>query len=172
MIPEFDLPKKNDSENFDKSRILKNYLSISEFGKLLITCWQKDNFVDLFKKLMLMSPAELDFELKSLDCILPHELQETDPDIDQETKAGEDKPLLILYFIKALEYSFQTNQNYELNHSYLSLLLKFHSKLIMKHQFIIKECQNLFKIIESSFTRLEDMFNESYYIINFIRGAQ
>lgn len=107
-----------------------------------------------------MSPIAIDTELKSLDIMISK---------DEDIEA--DDHVLLVYFLMAMESAIDTKQNYELIQSILGLFLKIYTSIILKDADLVEKCENLFKQLQQLPNNLQDKFNESLYIINFIRGT-
>ena len=140
--------------------LANNLLGVSQFGKLLIDCGSKNNFSPIIKCLREMSPIAIDTELKSLDVM-----------ISKAEDIEADDHILLVYFLMAIESAINTKQNYELIQSILALVLKIYTCTMLKDSNMIERCDNLLKQLQQLPNNLQDKFNESLYIINFIRGV-
>lgn len=106
-----------------------------------------------------MNFNDIDFEIKSLD------VQVVVDEGDEET----DEYHLLHCFLEAMKASVNTRKNYELIQAYLAVFLKVHTSTILSNPSLTEACQELIQW-NQSFDSLQDMFDESLCIINFIQG--
>lgn len=161
LDPDFDMEStsKENSKN-ETQRLLKNVVSISSFARKLLDCYETKDYSPAIERLMHMNPNEIDFEIRSLDVqvVAEEDMEETD------------EYHLLHCFLEAIKSSLGTRMNYELIQSYLAVFLKVHSNTILNNPILSKACRELGNLNEP-FVNLQDMFDESVFIINFIRGA-
>ncbi|XP_015785860.1 WD repeat-containing protein 36-like isoform X2 [Tetranychus urticae] len=162
LEPDFDLTQTetDDQDKKEKSKVLNNLLGVSPFGKLLLNCAQRNNFSPVIKQLKEMSPNTIDSEIRALDAMT---LKDEDIESDDHT--------LLASFLMAMESALETRKDYELIQSLLGLFLKIYSPIILKDHNLVKQCENLCELVKKLPNSLQDQFNESLFIINFIRGT-
>lgn len=115
-----------------------------------------------------MSSSEIDAELRSLDIPCSTAGQDDERD-DLLNDGSEAKPLLVLYFLMALEQGFRSKRDYELLLSYLSLCLRMHMQLILRHADLMLACERLSHTLHSSWHEVDSKFNLCLCILNYLR---
>lgn len=157
LEPDFALDTGNEDQD-DKSQVVKNLISMSPFGQVLLSCSESDDCSPLIKKLKKMTPNEIDTEIRSLDVQRP-----SDGENDFE------EHYLLQCFLNMMKLALEKRQDFELIHSYLAVFLKVHSNTILQTPELLQVCEKLLSS-ENHYTDLQDKFDESLFIINFIRG--
>lgn len=128
---QFDLTQNGNNESSSKLLLPESFINLTEFGKLLNSTVETENFQPVIDKLKSFGPSMIDFEIKSL--------------------ALEDGGTItvLLQFLRCIEFMLKSNCNFELAESYLSVFLKAHGNTIAKHNELrtflpnIQSCHNV-----------------------------
>lgn len=105
----------NDKELSKSAQTKSNHFSnLTKFGRFLDDTVKTDNYEICIEHITSLGPSAIDFEIKSLD---PH-------------AGGND--IVMLQFMKMVNQMFDSNRNFELAQSYLSLFLKEHGSYLVK----------------------------------------
>lgn len=149
------------------SKISATLRNLSLFSELLLDCANTSNYVPILSKLKEMGPSAIDAELRSLDVLLPAPAEED----EMESETSEEKPILLTYFLKAVEQGLKSRRDFELLQSYLGLFLKIHSDIIVKDVDLVAECIVLSKLQNEAWDELQMKFHKTLCIVNYLRSA-
>lgn len=138
-------------------------LGLTEFGEVLLECGSRRDFGKALMLLSEMGPSAIDAEFRSLDIPLSSETDSMEGD-------GEHKPLLLLYFLIALEHGLRSRRDFELLVSYLSLFLRIHMQVILQHNDLIDQCKQVLLTLQDAWKDVDSKFNLSLSILNYLRG--
>lgn len=121
------------------SRVFKtsNLSNLTQFGKMLEETTSED-FEKCITYLKQMGPSMVDFEVKSLHPI------------------GGGTVKAMTQFLKTLQYMFESNNNFELAQSYLSIFLRSHGTNIIEFPQIIDALEEVSRVQETSWQRIEE----------------
>lgn len=144
-------------------------MGLTEFGELLLENGARAEFGDILSRLKEMGPSEIDAELRSLDvpCCTSGQEDERD-DFLNDGRTG--RPLLVLYFLQAVEQGLATKRDYELLVSYLALCLRMHMQLILRHADLMQACERLSGTLTDSWDEVDSKFNMCLCILNYLRS--
>lgn len=122
---QFDTSAISTNGDADNSKLLmpENFQNLTKFGVLLRDTIDSGNYQQCVDYILNIGPSMIDFEIKSLH-----------PD-------GGGSILLMLQFMKMIEFMLNTNLNFELSQTYLGVFLKSHGKIIVEHK-ILKDYLN------------------------------
>ena len=164
LNPEFDFgldTNKNEDQNQPKTRIINQLVAFTEFGEILFNCGIGDkDYAQVLNKLKEMGPSAIDIEIRSLDSLPP-----ANSGIDVK------KPILLLFFLEAIDRLLEQNTDFELLNSYLALFLKIHGDLLIKYPAYIRKARSILDKLESSWDRIDRLFAENICILNYIRSV-
>lgn len=164
LNPQFDFGlenKKNDEDGQSNSRIINRLVAFTEFGEVLFNAGIGDkDYRPVLEKLKEMGPSAIDMEIRSLDSLPP-----ANSGIDVK------KPILLLFFLEAIDQLLALNTDFELLNSYLALFLKAHGDLLIKYPAYIKKARSILERLESSWDRIDQLFAENTSVLNYIRSA-
>jgi hypothetical protein len=107
-----------------------------------------------------LGPAAVDAEIRSLDALPP-------ASVGSNIK----EPILIQFFLQAIIQRLRSNQDFELCNAYLSVLLKCHSDVIIKHSKYAELCQQISKLLDERWDRVKMTFSETLCVLNYIRNS-
>lgn len=141
--------------------------NLSPFSELLLDCANTSNYAPILSKLRELGPSAIDAEIRSLDVLLP---SPTDED-EMETEASNEKPILLSYFLKAMEQGLKSKKDFELLQSYLGLFLKIHSDIIVNDADLVDECIVLSTLQNEAWDELQMKFHKTLCIVNYLRSA-
>jgi U3 small nucleolar RNA-associated protein 21 len=153
-----EISKKTQSEK-RKTRMM----DLSPFSEKLLDCASNGDYKIILDLLKEMGPSKIDAELQCLD--IPISV-----DDDDKSLTIEDKPLLLLYFLNAMEEALKSRKDYELVISFLSLFLRTHMEILLKEPFLKKACLRVDSVIQDSWSNIENSFGQNLCIINFLRS--
>ncbi|XP_073818920.1 WD repeat-containing protein 36 [Musca autumnalis] len=134
----FDISKANTEEETE-SRVFKttNLSNLTAFGKLLEETALSEDYEKAVTFLKQMGPSMVDFEVKSLHPI------------------GGGTVKAMIQFLKTLKYMFESNNNFELAQSYLSVFLRAHGTGLIEFPDAIKTLEELSAVQEASWQKIE-----------------
>ena len=138
-------------------------MDLSSFSELLLECASKGDYEPILSLLKEMGPSKIDAELRCLD--IPLTL-----DDDGDSVTDEDKPLLLLYFLNAMEQGLKSRKDYELLISFLSLFLRTHMEILLKEPLLKDACIRVDRVVQDSWSSIESSFSQNLCIINFLRS--
>ncbi|XP_074033556.1 WD repeat-containing protein 36 [Leptinotarsa decemlineata] len=121
------------AESSEGSKLITplSFVNLSEFGKLLDSSRQNDDFQAVIDKLKTFGPSMTDFEIKSL------------------SPEGGGSVEVMLQFLKCLEFILKSNKDLELGEAYMSVFLKAHGSVIAQEKVLrdylpnIRSCQSV-----------------------------
>ena len=163
LNPSFDfgLEKRKEENDQSRSRIINQLVAFTEFGEVLFNAGIGDkDYRPVLNKLKEMGPSAIDMEIRSLDSLPP-----ANSGIDVK------KPILLLFFLEAVDQLLSLNADFELLNSYLALFLKAHGDLLIKYPAYMKKAKSILDKLESSWDRTDRLFAESISVLNYIRSA-
>ena len=164
LNPQFDFGlenKRKEGEGQSKSRIINQLVAFTEFGEVLFNAGIGDkDYRPVLEKLKEMGPSAIDMEIRSLDSLPP-----VNSGIDVR------KPILLLFFLEAVDQLLCLSTDFELLNSYLALFLKAHGDLLIKYPTYIKKAQSILDKLEASWDRIDRLFAENTSVLNYIRSA-
>ncbi|XP_023292221.2 WD repeat-containing protein 36 [Lucilia cuprina] len=130
---------KSDDEDLE-SRVLQatSLNNLTNFGKLLEATSSSQNYEKCVQHLKQLGPSMIDFEVKSLHPI------------------GGGTVKAMVEFLKTLKYMFESNQNFELAQSYLSVFLRSHGLNLVEIPEVMESLEELSKVQESSWKQIEE----------------
>ena len=164
LTPQFDFgldanAKTKSSQS--NSRIINQLVAFTEFGEILFNCGIGDKqFRPVLDKLKEMGPSAIDIEIRSLDSLPP-----------SNSSIKVDKPILLLFFLEAIDQLLTLNADFELLNSYLALFLKAHGDLLIKHPPYMKKAASILERLELSWDKVDKLFAENICVLNYIRSA-
>lgn len=124
----------------------------STFTKLLRKGAAEENYQEFLDNLVVLSPATVDLEIRSLDSFAPY--------------------TELVWFINALTQGLQSNQNFELYEAFMSLLFKGHGDVLHannKNEDIVAALSEWDKHHDAG-NKLDELVKYSASVINFISG--
>lgn len=164
LNPQFDFgleSKRKEDEGQSKSRIINQLVAFTEFGEVLFNAGIGDkDYRPVLEKLKEMGPSAIDMEIRSLDSLPP-----ANSGIDVR------KPILLLFFLEAVDQLLCLSTDFELLNSYLALFLKAHGDLLIKYPAYIKKAKLILDKLEASWDRIDRLFAENTSVLNYIRSA-
>lgn len=128
--PEDDL----DSKFFKSS----NFNNLTNFGKLLEVTATTQDYDKCVQHLKQLGPSMIDFEVKSLHPI------------------GGGTILAMVQFLKTIQFMFESNSNYELAQSYLSVFLRAHGLNLVQIPEVMTALELISQVQEKSWQQIED----------------
>lgn len=134
----FDLSNAQTDED-SESRVFKttNLNNLTAFGKLLEETAASEDYEKCVTFLKQMGPSMVDFEVKSLHPI------------------GGGTVKAMIQFLKTLKYMFESNNNFELAQSYLSVFLRSHSTGLIEFPSVISALEDVSAVQETSWQKIE-----------------
>ena len=165
LDPVFDVKEGDDNTEKDKKlqKRTTKMMDLSSFSELLLECASKGDYEPILSLLKEMGPSKIDAELRCLD--IPLTL-----DDDGDSVTDEDKPLLLLYFLNAMEQGLKSRKDYELLISFLSLFLRTHMEILLKEPLLKDACIRVDRVVQDSWSSIESSFSQNLCIINFLRS--
>ncbi|KAJ6218098.1 hypothetical protein RDWZM_009255 [Blomia tropicalis] len=166
LAPKFDLQveetKSQDGQQNEARRFQLQFMS--EFVRMLDRC---DTVIDndenesstrqqlhtCFGEFKSYGPSKIDAELRMLG----------------PESTGSNRYLHL--FIDMIDFELQSNRDFELAQSYLSLFLKIHLDSIAADESLLTKCTSLSTISDKSWSRLSQDMDRSICLINYLRNA-
>lgn len=142
---------------------------MTAFGEVVLECGSRQEFGRIRSLLKEMGPSEIDAELRSLDIACTGQ-QEEEEEENCLHGGSREKPLLLLYFLMAVEQGIAGKKDYELLVSYLGLCLRIHTQLILKHPDLMELCRRLAHTLNTTWSQVDSKFNLCLSILNYLRS--
>lgn len=160
--PTLDANKSNDRNDgeTDDTKIRNRLLLFSDFGQSLFDAGLGGDYNVVLDKLKVLGPAAIDVEIRSLDALPP-----------LSAASDLNEPILIQFFLEAILQRLRTNQDFELCNAYLSVLLKCHSDVIIRHAKYVKLCTQISAQLDQSWDRVRNTFSQTLCVLNYIRNS-
>ncbi|CAH1986291.1 unnamed protein product [Acanthoscelides obtectus] len=135
---QFDLGS-NDQDN-SGSKILApiNFVNLTDFGKLLKTTKQTNNFAPVIEKLKTLGPSMIDFEIK---CLAPE---------------GGGSVEVMLQFLRCIESMLQSNKDFEIAESCLGVFLKANGSTVAQEEALRSYLTNIATCHDVTWNRLQE----------------
>jgi len=133
----FDVPNATDDDT-TKLLIPDNFHNLTSFGKKLESTIESGNYQDCVDHLTNLGPSMIDFEVKSMH-----------PD-------GGGSIIIMLQFMKMIEYMFNTNTNFELAQTFLGIFLKSHGRIIAENKEFKVQLKDIQEAQSKGWSTLED----------------
>lgn len=129
-------------ESDEGSKILKpiTLINITEFGKILKSTKDTNDFQLVIEKLKSFGPSMLDFEIKSLS-----------PDNGGSLE-------IMLQFFKCIEFMLKSNKNFELAEAYMAVFLKVHGVMVAQEETLRNYLANIRSCHTVAWQRLQNSF--------------
>ena len=168
LEPRFAVTPEAERDAANSNRAKDRLLGLTEFWEVLLECGSRQEFGRIRSLLKEMGPSEIDAELRSLD--LSCTGQQEDEGENCLNDGSRERPLLLLYFLMAVEQGIAAKKDYELLISYLALCLRIHTQVILKHPDLIHVCVRLAATLNTTWSRVDSKFNLSLSILNYLRS--
>lgn len=139
-----------ESDGKSKMLIPTGFTNLSVFGKLLLE--SGNDFNAAIEQIKAFGPVTIDFEIKNFA-----------PDDGGSIQ-------VMLQFLKMIESMFESNQDFELAQSYLSLFLKTHSSLIAHDEALSGFLINIQQAQSTTWNKLEEQLLSAVCIVNALRN--
>ncbi|CAH1267292.1 WDR36 [Branchiostoma lanceolatum] len=150
FAPEEETPKEEPSSKIIN---LSSLQPQSEFQRLLQGCMDKPDYDTVRNKLRDLGPSAVDMEIRSL------------------APEGGGSVALMEEFLKFLHDVFTTRQDFELAQAWTGLFLKVHGSVITSETQLQQRAQQLLSTQESTWQHLQQKFNQSICLINYLKSA-
>ena len=144
-------------------RIKNKLLGLTEFGEVLLECGSRGEFAKAVSLLREMGATEVDAELRSLDVACS-------TGSDEDLCGSERRPLLLLYFLMAMDQALATRKDFELIVSYLALCLRIHTQVILGDADLRKACARVSAMLQATWSDVDSKFNLSLAVLNYLRS--
>lgn len=161
----------NEKDTGASVRARDRMLGLTEFGEVVLECGSRQEFGQICSLLKEMGPSEIDAALRSVDfpCSVSGQQQEGEEE-NCLNDGSREKPLLLLYFLTAVEQGIAAKKDYELLISYLALCLRIHTQLILKDPDLIHMCGRLAVTLDATWSQVDSKFNLCLCILNYLRS--
>lgn len=130
--------EKTDDDLYSHVRKATALSNLTTFGKLLEATANSRDYEKCVQHLKQLGPSMIDFEVKSLHPI------------------GGGTVKAMVEFLKTLQYMFESNQNFELAQSYLSVFLRSNGLSLVNIPEVISVLEELSEVQENTWKKLEE----------------
>uniref|UniRef100_A0A1A9ZFS9 Uncharacterized protein n=1 Tax=Glossina pallidipes TaxID=7398 RepID=A0A1A9ZFS9_GLOPL len=134
---EYDVSMENVGRKKSGSKISKHSLGnhLTNFGNLVESTASSTDYETVVNRLKQMNPADIDFEVKSLDPLSDGKV--------------------MIQFVKIIQHMLLSNIDFELVQSYLSIFLRHHGLALFEFSEVIENLKNVTKLQEASWDKIE-----------------
>ncbi|ALC46221.1 CG9799 [Drosophila busckii] len=144
----------SNAANDDGSRVLQlsTLNNLTVFGKMLEETAESGNYQSAVDHITQLGPSMIDFEIKSLH-----------PD-------GGGTTLAMVQFLKLIEFMLNSNLNFELAQSYLSVFLRSHGLSLTENPQLVEALRSVAKVQQESWERIESKLIYNIGVVSALRN--
>lgn len=143
----FDLNVGEQLESGSKLLMPSSLINLTEFGSLLDSCVENDDFLTVVEKLKSFGPLTVDFEVKSL------------------APEGGGSVKVMLQFLKLIEVMLKSFRDFELAQGYLGVFLKHHGRFVAQEDVLRSYLPNVYSCSEVVWSRIQEKLLFSLCIV-------